>query len=69
MISEINRRSYLSKNTDINIMSRKKEMSDEEFKRLWAETGGSNYAGEGDSPYDQEFLDSWRGKEFKKKRK
>ena len=44
-------------------MSRKKEMSDEEFKRLWAETGGGNYAGEGDSPYDQEFLDSWRGKD------
>ena len=47
-------------------MSKKKELSDEEFKRLWDATGGGNYAGEGDSPYDQEFLDSWRGKDRNK---
>lgn len=45
-----------------------RKMTDEEFKRLWDETGGGDYAGKGDSPYDQKFLDSWRGKESKKKK-
>ena len=44
-------------------------MKDRDFKRLWKETGGDDYAGKGDSPYTQEFLDSWRNPEKKKKRK
>ena len=43
-------------------------MKDEEFEMLWKETTKDGYAGKGDSPYTQEFLDSWRNPERRRRK-
>ena len=59
-----NKQFYISRSRQSIIM---KEMSDEEFNRLW-EGIDHKKGGQGDSPYSQEFVDELFGNEKRKKK-